>query len=265
MDISNWIPALSSTTLLALALWLFRSLISTRLTKSVENEFNTKLENLRSELREKEARIDALQNGAMSGLMSRQSKLYERQLGAIEQIWEAINELSKGKYISSAIASLNFEAAAKEAATSLKFRDSIKQLKGSFDIKSINIDSASKARPFLSELAWSYFNAFRAIILLDAMKLQMLEIGIESPEKYFKSDHVTSLIKAIFPHQSNNLDKYGSSVHYHFLEDIESLLLIELQNMQKGNDSDKENAERAASILKESKKLMESILEEEIA
>lgn len=97
LDISNWIPAISTTSLLALAIWFFRSLISTWLTKSIENEFNTKLENLRSELRAKEAQIDALRSGAMSGLMSRQSKLYERQIEAIEQVWEAVTELGKSQ------------------------------------------------------------------------------------------------------------------------------------------------------------------------
>ena len=63
-----WIPAGATTGSFAVILWLCRSLISTRLTKSVENEFNRKLENVKAELRTKEAQIDALRSGAMSGL-----------------------------------------------------------------------------------------------------------------------------------------------------------------------------------------------------
>jgi len=39
---------------LAVALWLTRNLILTRLTNSVEHEFNAKLETLRTQLRESE-------------------------------------------------------------------------------------------------------------------------------------------------------------------------------------------------------------------
>jgi hypothetical protein len=55
-----WIPAGATTGSFAVILWLCRSLIATRLTKSVENEFNRKLENVKAELRTKEAQIDAL-------------------------------------------------------------------------------------------------------------------------------------------------------------------------------------------------------------
>jgi len=46
------------------------------------------------------------------------------------------------------------------------------------------------------------------------------------------------------------------------LDEIENLLLQELQNIQKGGESDKENAEKATAILQESEKLMESISKE---
>jgi hypothetical protein len=85
MDLINWIPAVSTTSLLALALWLMRSLIVTRLKRSVQHEFDTKLEILRTELRNseelfkaelraKDAQIELLRSGAISGLASRQAK-----------------------------------------------------------------------------------------------------------------------------------------------------------------------------------------------
>lgn len=259
MNLSNWIPAFSTASLLALALWLFRSLISTRLTKAVENEFNEKLENLRAELRAREAQIDALRSGAMSGLISRQSKLYERQLDAIEQVWEAVTELGKAKAISATMATIKFEESAKEAATNPQFRQIFEIMGSGFNIKDIKLGAASKARPFLSPLAWAYYSAYQAIVLLAAMKYETLKIGIDSPNKYIDSDGVNNLIKTVLPHQTDYIDKYGSSAHHYLLDEIENLLLSELRNMQKGVDSDKENAERAAAILQESEKLMESI------
>lgn len=97
MDLISWLPSVTTTALLALALWLGRNLIATRLVKSVEHEFNTKLESLRAELRKneelfkadlrsKEAEIAALRGGAMTAMASRQVALDKRQLDAVDQI-----------------------------------------------------------------------------------------------------------------------------------------------------------------------------------
>lgn len=262
MDISDWIPAISTTSLLTLAMWLFRSLISVRLTKSVESEFNTKLEKLKAELRSKEGTIESLRSGAMSGLISRQSKLYERQLEAIEEVWAAVIELGKAKYISAAMAVLKYEECAKQAATDPRFRQVFEIMGSGFDIKNVQLGTASKARPFLSPLAWAYYSAYQAIVLLDAMKFETLRLGLESPEKFLNSEGVTNLVKAVLPHQSDYLSKYGSGVHHYLVEEIERQLLSELQNMQQGAAADQENAERAAEILKATDKLMQSISKE---
>lgn len=262
MGINNWIPAISATSFLALAMWLFRSLISTRLTKSVENEFNEKLEHLRAELRAKETQIDALRSGALSGLISRQSKLYERQLKAIEQVWEAVTELGKAKVISATMASIKFKESAQEAASNPRFRQVFEIMGGNFSVKDINLGAASKARPFLSPLAWAYYLAYQSIVMLAAIKFETLKIGLDSPDKFIDSDKTTDLIKTVLPHQKEYIEKYGNSAYHYLLDEIENLLLHELQNIQKGGEADKENAEKAAAILQRAEKLMASISKE---
>ena len=105
MDLISWLPSVTTTALLALALWLGRNLIATRLVKSVEHEFNTKLESLRAELRKneeelfkadlrsKEAEIAALRGGAMTAMASRQVALDKRRLDAVDQLWSALTAL----------------------------------------------------------------------------------------------------------------------------------------------------------------------------
>jgi len=55
----DWIPAISTTTLLAGALWLARNLISTRLTNSVRHEYDEKLANLNADLTKKQETLKA--------------------------------------------------------------------------------------------------------------------------------------------------------------------------------------------------------------
>ena len=52
-----WLPALTTTGMLALALWLGRTLIANRLNRSVEFEFNARLAELRRDLTASEERL----------------------------------------------------------------------------------------------------------------------------------------------------------------------------------------------------------------
>lgn len=255
IDINNWIPAIGTTSALTLAMWLFRKAISVRLTQSVKSEFDKKLESLKSELRAKEDQINALRSGALSGLVNRQSKLYEKQIEAIEMIWEAKSELSKGIGISSTMSIIKFEESSKEAAENPKFRELFETIGSGISLSDFNAESARKARPFITPIAWAYFSAYQAIILQAVVKMEMLRKGVATPEKYFNFKANEALIKSVLPHQSDYIEKRGDSAHHYLLEELENLLLLEFQNIQNGKDSDIENTKRADSILKEVDKI----------
>ncbi|MCG7988843.1 MAG: hypothetical protein JAY80_15940 [Candidatus Thiodiazotropha lotti] len=250
-QISDWLPALTTTTLFGGAVWLARSLISTRLTNSVKSEFDKKLEVLRSELKSKEAQIESLRSGAMSGLITRQGALYQRKLEAIDQVWSAVKELDKAKHISSTMAILKFDACAKASTTDPKFRIFIETIGGNFDPGTLNLSGAAVARPFLTPLAWAYYSAFSAIIMSAVNKMQILKIGVEDPEKLLNSEYPNKLIKTVLPSRSEYIDSNDDSVHHYLLDEIEQLLLLELKNIQDGKEDDRDNAYRAAEITKE--------------
>tara|TARA_R110000851_G_scaffold100161_3_gene215684 strand:+ start:3555 stop:4361 length:807 start_codon:yes stop_codon:yes gene_type:complete len=250
-QISDWLPALTTTTLFGGAVWLAKSLISTRLTNSVKSEFDSKLEVLRSELKSKEAQIESLRSGAMSGLITRQGALYQRKLEAIDQVWSAVKELDKAKHISSTMAILKFEACAKASATEPNFRNFIETISGNFDPTTLNLSGAAIARPFLTPLAWAYYSAFSAIIMSAVAKMQILKIGLEDPGKYLNSEHSKKLLKTVLPSRSEYIDNNDSSVHHYLIDEIEQLLLLELKNIQDGKEADRDNAQRAAEITKE--------------
>lgn len=242
---------MTTTMLFAGVLWLTRSVISTRLTNSVKNEFDSKLEVLRSELNAKEAQIESLRSGAMSGLITRQGALYQRKLEAIDQIWSAVKELDKAKHISSTMGILEFETCAKESATNPNFRTFMDTVGGSFDPKSLNLSGAALARPFITPLAWAYYSAFSAVIMSAVMKMQVLKVGVDNAEKYLNSEYPNKLLKTVLPSKSEYIEKHGHSVHHYLLDEIEELLLFELKNIQDGNEDDMDNAKRAAAITKE--------------
>lgn len=224
-QLSNWIPALTTTSLFGVALWLARTLIMTRLRNSVKNEFDSKLEVLRSELKSKEAQIESLRTGAMSGLITRQGVLYKRKLEAIDQIWSAVKEIEKAKYISAIMATLKFEECAKESAMNPQFRTVFETFGGNFDITKINVSGAALARPFLTPLAWAYYSAYSSIVMLAVAKMQILKIGVDDAKKFLDFESSNNLLKTVLPSRAEYIDKYGTSAHHYLLEEIEQLLL----------------------------------------
>jgi hypothetical protein len=142
----EWVPAISTTTMLAIVLWLGRNLIITRLTNAVKHEYDEKIESFKASLRKneetfradlkaKETQIDALRSGALSGIVNRQAVLYERQLNAVEKLWEAVIFLSSAKYVSQFMASVKFDVSAQEAARSEQFREFFKKIGGNGIVK----------------------------------------------------------------------------------------------------------------------------------
>ena len=98
LDLLPCFPAVTTTGVLAWTLWLARELISTRLTKSVQLEFDKQIESVKADLRasnerfkaqlrDKEAEIATLRSGALSALASRHTALEKRRHEAVDQLW----------------------------------------------------------------------------------------------------------------------------------------------------------------------------------
>lgn len=259
--LEDWVPALTTTSLLAFLMWLFRSLVSTRLTKSVQHEFDKKLETLRADLRKteemfkaellaKETEIEALRSGALSGLVSRQVALDKRRLDAIDQLWAGIETLAPLKMAAMSMASIKFENSLKLASEDQKIRDFFAKLPGNIDFKSFPKIDVHKSRPFVSEIAWALFSAYQAIVGYSATQLQMLKMGVNVPG-LLNTEHVSKLAKAALPSWANYIDKVGSAGYSYMLEPLEGELLKELQRMMRGEESDKASVEQAVKIMKE--------------
>lgn len=260
-----WVPSIVTTGLLALALWFGRKLIGTHLVKSVEHEFNARLEAVRAEFREKEELLKAdlrskeseiadLRGGAMTAMASRQMALDKRRLEAVEQLWSALTALAGAKGITIFMAVMKFEAVAEEAARNAQFREMFTIMGGAFDIAKVDLSGASKARPFVSPIAWALFSAYQAIAMQAVMKLHIIKSGIGAKD-YFDKDAVAKLVKAALPHQAGYIDKYGDAGYHYLLEELEESLLAAMRNMLAGEETDRASVEQAAEILRLSNEL----------
>lgn len=261
MDITDWFPALTSTGLFAAALWLARESISARLTRSVQHEFDRKIESVRSDfraaeerlkaqLREKEAEISALRGGALSALASRQASLDKRRLEAVDQLWAAFNSLAPARTLAATMSVIKFESAAEIAERDPKARQFFESIGTGFDQSKVDQISANKARPYVTPMAWAVFTAYRAVTMHSVMRWHVLKGGLGTND-YTDREAIEKLLVAVLPHYKEHLEKHGPNVYYYALDGLESRLLSELQNMLTGNDLDKASVEQAAEIIRQ--------------
>ena len=244
----DWLPSITTTTLLGAALWLCRNVLLQRLQNSVRHEFDEKLENIRSKIREKESQIEALRSGVLDGVSHRQAILYERKLKATEEIWAAVSSMAGAKQISEIMSQIKFEAAAKESEKNPQAREIFKAVGKSFDPEKIDALSAFRARPFVSKLVWAYYSAYKAIISQSILRLEALKAGWG--QDFSKSEEMVALVKAALPHHGQHIERYGrENVHY-FLDELETKILSEIENILKGKLDDNESLNTAANILK---------------
>lgn len=272
VDAMSWFPALTTTGLLALALWLFRQLIATRLTKSVEHEFDTKIESLRSDLRASEERlkaqlrekdndIAALRGGALSALASRQAALDKRRLEAVDQLWTAYSSLAPARAIAAYMAVVKFESAAKLTEHDPKARQLFEAFGAGFDAKSMNHADAAKARPYVTPMVWAIFIAIQAVIAHSVMRWHLLKGGLGSKD-FVDHKAIEKLVTAVLPHYAEYLEKNGPSSYYYVLEVLDTKFLAEVQSMLAGTETDRASIEQAAEILRQAQALMNATEQE---
>ncbi len=265
MDFISWIPALTTTSLFGALIWLCREFISTRLTRSVQHEFDRKLakvradfqaaeEQLKSELREKEAAITALRGGALSTLASRQVAIDKRRLKAIDQLWCAFNSLAPARGITTSISFFKFDVTAKQAVHDDRLRSFFETIGSGFDQSKIDQESANKARIFISPMAWAIFSAYRAVAMYGVMQWHVIKGGLGNTD-FGNHEVISKLIAAVLPHYADHLEKNGPSVYHHAFEALENKLIAELQSMLVNSELDKAALEQAAQLSKYAQEL----------
>lgn len=255
----------TSSTLIAGAVYLLRGLITTRLAKSVQSEFDSKLATLTSQLRtseeafkadlkRKEGEIVALQGGAIQSRLSRQATVDKRRLEAVDQLWGAVYDLSWAKGLSAQVSILKWEAISQEVARNPK----AKELFAMWKIDQMKYENAGqtaqKARPFVTPVAWAYFAAYQAILLHAVAFIKMLQLGIDG-HQFMTSENLIKLIKTALPHNSAYIDEHGPSAAYYLLDQLENSLLEELKRMLDGVAADMTEIARAKQILIEASRV----------
>jgi hypothetical protein len=270
MNLANWIPALSVTTIaafvLALGLYLCRDIILAWLSRKVQFGVEEQLEQVRadlrkseerlkSELRSNESEIAALREVALGAMASRRAALDKRRLEAVEKVWASVCSFGSMKLSSAVLAQVDVQKMAKAGVTNAPgVADFFKAVIKPVDPAKLNV--AADERPFVSPKAWALFTAYQAILVFDYMQVLTLSNGLDA-SKFITNKKVDELIKAALPHFSDFVDKFGAGGYYYVLDPLEQQLLDELRKMLDGSEIDAASVADAAKILQAAKQVFE--------
>lgn len=266
-----WLPSLATAGVLSAVAWLSREWIGARLTKSIQHEFDQKLEQLRADLREseeklkarireKEGEIAALRSGALTALASRHAALDKRRLEAIDQIWGAFNALAPARGLATSMGFIKFESAAELAERDSKAREFFSMIGGGFDWSKLDQSGADKSRPFLTPMVWAVYLAIRAVALHAAVRWLVLKGGLGKTD-YADADAIRALVVKVLPHYEDYLKEHGPAVYFHVLQALEERLVAELNTMMSGEEMDKASLKQAAEIIRAAGELQRSTME----
>lgn len=272
MQLTDWMPALTTTGLLSAALFLSRELVVTRLKRSVQYDFDHKLELLKSEFRaaekamesslaQKNAELESLRAGALSGITQRQALLHQRRIEAIDQLWGALVRNQGARSLAMTMSVMKLDNIAEMIGSDERLRDFIRISGGGFDPSKLDYQSASLARPYVSDMAWALFSAMQAITSYYVAHWVALKNGIDS-RKMIANDSVSRLVLAVVPEYKQYLETHGVSASYHLLERLDTLLLDELKRISVNYQQDKESVEQAAEILRHAQSLSQGLKSE---
>jgi hypothetical protein len=250
-------PLLAAATPIVLV--TFRSGIAAWITKGVQHNFDVKLEKLRAELkiseeqlksdlREKEAEIGTLRNTVLSGSANRQTLLDKRRFEAVEKIWTAVNDLLPLKNLYAMTAHLNYDALAKRTqdAKTQQFLSMIDNFgPGQQSLKNVARDE----RPFLPDITWAYFNAFSSLLTFNSVRFKTLKLGLGESQKLINMEYIKNILKAALPHQTQFIDEQDPEAYYYLIEEIENRLLSELRKILEGKEAGQSSIQQTKEIL----------------
>lgn len=149
-----------SALLLAVLIYLLRSVISERLSAAVRHEYDRKLEALRAEINQR----DSVRATATAALTAAHLAGHERTLRALETIWAETVRLRDGTPMYAAMAEILLKEEFVDAfANNDKYRELIEEVDEAEEAKAFfGSGSIELERAFAGEYVYSLFFAYRA-------------------------------------------------------------------------------------------------------
>lgn len=242
-----------------------REAIAKYIASFVQHRFDRQIEGLKSELRKteelfkselnaKERQINSIAESALSLRSSRHIALDARRLAAVEKLWASKAKLDTLKLASSMGSMLKPDVASGVVGPIPD--DAFKVLSGGMDQAMVKdcLSSIESERPFLDDVVWASFAAYRIAVVLPALHLSMFAAGIKDLKPYLATEYADKTLMAALPEWREAIEKYGARSYPQLHEALELKLLAAVRDMLDGKAVDATALAQASEIITNARK-----------
>ena len=250
---ANWVPAITSSTVLGVLGFVLGTAYKVQVERGVQHEFDKKLEALRGTIRRSDEQIAALQSGALAALTSRQANVDKRRLEAVESLWTETIAFGRYKPIAMLAGAMdiilkNSVGSGRDAIKTREFAEVMLKSADLNDPKPVS-NAADRERPFLDPVCWALFSAYRQACMFPAMLLQLAKMGVGSEVLDRGAPAVLTTLKVAIPEQAAYIDQQGLGSLFHVLQPLEDKLLDALVASLSGREASVATVQQAAEII----------------
>ena len=249
------IVALPFITLVGLlvVLWLARTWLIERITRSVQNRYNREFEEFRSALQQDHEismqRIQQLQTAANSGLAEGQRVTAERRIEAVNTVWLGMVKLKRECPTALGMLDISYPQEYEKMWTSKGFKDLVGDISIQSIAKEISDDGVDRVRPFVGETCYSLYACYRAIFGRIAIKLSE-DVPAGKVNRWFEDPYTRTLLStALADHEFKTFDELPLGKLRWLTETFENKILEQMHAITSGRMSTEEGLEQARRIL----------------
>ncbi len=235
--------------------WLAKNFLVQLVASAVRFDFDAKLEQLRSELRSKAADLEALRSGVLSEMTATRTAIARRTMEAADKLWSITNEWHGLMSLVMAMGTLDFEASSANIEKEPKLREVFKMIMQDAPQKFASLTNAGEnERPYISDVCWALFSAYRAIFVTAYSKVYVLANGVDA-RKFLTPQGIDGVLLAALPEHAAMI-RLGPQKHQELADLLRTRILHELRNVIEGKGQDAAAVERAASASKLAEELV---------
>jgi len=240
--------------MLAVIAWAVRIWIKATIERGTQAAFDRGLEQLRSDLRVREASLASLQNAVLQDRGGQAAVLDKRRIEALEAVWAETVRLRPAMMSVTNMRLLRYDVLEQRAPKEPKLREMLSLLQGDGKMSLFQNTTIDVSQPFVSDAVWANFIAYKAVLVSAVVSLEILASGIEDASKFFTKGPLVEMVKVALPGSAKYLDRVGEVGVYHLTDQLLDALLRSIRLALQGRDSDEAAVERARNIMELARK-----------
>mgnify|MGYP000220799916 FL=1 len=253
----EWISFLPSvtTTLLAILAFLSRNLILTRLTKSVQHEYDGKLEALKAELKRHEGELLALRSGALDALAERRKQADMRRIEAIETLWQNILRLQKGEWVVGMAEYLDISALAARAKVDPTVGPKLREMTAQFNMNTLEEIGYPAVRPFVPESLWMTYSHYHALVAAGVAMIRAASIGMDFGKVLKEKRSLRLEVEKHLSSGSADITDLESKSSTELMGLLQEMFIAEARELLWATNDDERSLREAARLIKSARDL----------